>query len=146
MDLATCERGRAFGPITAASAGLGVIGFMNAAFGFRFAFFFAGAFFAFAFGFAAFFLAFFFAAILVLLGYRSRRDVCSMGFRRAKAKVTQSARNRETRFSLGKLHFSPAESDELLPLLRSLDARPLSGGDAATRATPTSSHPSTRGE
>jgi hypothetical protein len=50
---------------------------MNAAFGFRLDFFFAGAFFAFAFGFAAFFLAFFFAAILVLLGYRSRRDVCS---------------------------------------------------------------------
>jgi ABC-type Fe3+-siderophore transport system permease subunit len=62
------------GPITAASAGLGVTGFMNAGFGFRFAFFFAGAFFiAFFFGFAAFFLAFFFAAIVVLLGFGSSR-------------------------------------------------------------------------
>jgi hypothetical protein len=70
MDLATCERGRGFGPITAANAGLGIIGFMNAGFGFRFDFFFAGAFFiAFFFGFAAFFLAFFFAAIVVLLGF-----------------------------------------------------------------------------
>jgi len=46
---------------------------MNAGFGFRFAFFFAGAFFiAFFFGFAAFFLAFFFAAILVLLAVGRR--------------------------------------------------------------------------
>jgi hypothetical protein len=49
---------------------------MNAGFGFRLAFFFAGAFFAFAFGFAAFFLAFFFAAILDLLGFGSSRREC----------------------------------------------------------------------
>jgi hypothetical protein len=43
---------------------------MNAGFGFRFDFFFAGAFFAAFFGFAAFFaFAFFFAAIVVLLGF-----------------------------------------------------------------------------
>jgi hypothetical protein len=71
--LATCDRGRAFGPITAASWALGVIGFMNAGFGFRFDFFFAGALFAFIFGFEAFFaFAFFFAAILVLLAVGRR--------------------------------------------------------------------------
>jgi hypothetical protein len=75
---------------------------MNAGFGFRFAFFFAGAFFAFAFGFAAFFLAFFFAAILVLLGFgSSRREYVQLRIRRAKAKDAQAWRNRETSFSLG---------------------------------------------
>jgi hypothetical protein len=76
--LATCDRGRAFGPITAANWALGVIGFMNAGFGFRFDFFFAGAFFAFILGFAAFFfaLAFFFAAILVLLAVGRRASLC----------------------------------------------------------------------
>jgi hypothetical protein len=73
MDLATCDRGRALGPITAANWALGVIGFMNAGFGFRFDFFFAGAFFAAFLGFEAFFaFAFFFAAILVLLAVGRR--------------------------------------------------------------------------
>jgi hypothetical protein len=53
---------------------------MNAGFGFRFDFFFAGAFFAFILGFAAFFaLAFFFAAILVLLAVGRRASgVCNV--------------------------------------------------------------------
>jgi hypothetical protein len=51
---------------------------MNAGFGFRFDFFFAGAFLAFILGFAAFFfaLAFFFAAILVLLAVGRRASLC----------------------------------------------------------------------
>jgi hypothetical protein len=117
MDLATCDRGRAFGPITAASDALGVIGFMNAAFGFRFDFF-AGAFLAFAFGFAAaFFLAFFFAAIVVLLGFWVSLVMNDTCFRRAKAKDARATCNREVMFSLGKRHvfhrrtcLSPVES------------------------------------
>jgi hypothetical protein len=70
--LATADRGCGFGPITAASAALGVIGFMKAGFGFRFAFAFLGAAFLVAFFgaaflvvfFAAFFAVFFFAAMV----------------------------------------------------------------------------------
>ena len=57
----TSVRGIAFAPTTIASAALGIIGFMNAAFGFRLeAFFFAAFFATFFFG-AAFFATFFFA-------------------------------------------------------------------------------------
>src|SRR5688572_2407370 len=140
MDLATGERGRAFGPITAASAGLGVIGFMNAAFGFRFDFFFAGAFFAFAFGFAAFFLAFFFAAILVLLAVGRRASMCVYRcFRRAKAKVTRASRNREIDFSLANQRFITRISQRCEP-------HPLTPASDATRATRTSSLYSTAAE
>jgi hypothetical protein len=57
-------------PTTAPRDALGFMGFMNAGFGARFAFFFGAAFFAAFFGafFAPFFAAFFFAAMSFLLG------------------------------------------------------------------------------
>src|SRR5688572_18481194 len=140
MDLATCERVPAFGPITAASAGLGCIGSMNAAFGFGFDFLFAGAFFAFAFGFAAFFFSFFFAAILVLLTVRRRASMCVYRcLRRAKAKVSRASRNREIVFSLANQRFFTRISQRCEP-------RPLTPASDATRATRTSSLYSTAAE
>jgi hypothetical protein len=53
---------------------------MNAGFGFRFDFFFAGAFFAAFLGFAFFAFAFFFAAILVLLAVGRRASLCVQCF------------------------------------------------------------------
>src|SRR5579864_4344878 len=66
--LVTSVRGSGFSPTTAPSAGDGVSGFMNAAFGLRFAAFFGAAFFA-DFLAGAFFAAFFLVAMLSSLHY-----------------------------------------------------------------------------
>ena len=61
--LTTCVRGIAFAPTTAAKAGLGVKGFMKAAFGFLFVFAFLVVFF------VAFLVAFFVAFFVVFLAF-----------------------------------------------------------------------------
>src|SRR3974390_809699 len=66
--LVTSVRGRGFSPTTAPSWGDGVSGFMNAAFGLRFAAFLGAAFFADFFA-GAFFAAFFLVAMLSSLHY-----------------------------------------------------------------------------
>jgi hypothetical protein len=75
----TSVRGIGLPPITAASVALGFIGFMNAAFGLRALFFFAGFFALLTFFFEAFFLAFAIFALPVICavsacGWKRRRN------------------------------------------------------------------------